>query len=62
VRVYELGFADRVISQELKEFFADKSVPNNYMLIHEFKQNRDALNDIFAGYPAYFSDVWARYA
>lgn len=61
VRLYELGFADRVISQELKEFLSDKSVPNNYMLIQEFNRNADALSGIFDQYPAYFSDVLGKY-
>jgi hypothetical protein len=60
VRLYELGFADRVISQELNEFFSGKSVRNNHMLKQEFKQNRNALSGIFAQYPAYFSDVCAK--
>lgn len=57
VRIYELGFSDRVVAQKLSGYMATKNVSNNYMLIQEIKNNMDEVRGILASYPSYFSDV-----
>ena len=61
VRVYELGFSERVIAQELSEVLKGLPVANRFMLIEQIKINRDELQRILDQYPAYFSEVLERY-
>ncbi len=61
VRLYELGFSDRVIAQELAVFFANRNVPNNYMLIERIRENEENLKQTLAPYPSYFSEILGKY-
>lgn len=57
VRIFELGFCDRVIAQNLGKYLAQKNVLNNYSLIQEIKENLNEVSDIISQYPSYFSSV-----
>ena len=61
VRIYELGFSDRVIAQKLGKYMATKNAPDNDMLIQEIKNSMDDLKSIVSRYPVYFSEVLSSY-
>ncbi len=57
VRVFELGFSDRVIAQKLGNYLEQKNVRNNFMLTQEIKKNIDEIRSILLPYPSYFLGV-----
>lgn len=55
IRLFELGFSDRVIAQDLSASLNLGSTPGN-KIIKKLKQNRDDAMDVMAKYPKYFQE------
>jgi len=55
IALYELGFSDRVISQDLAASLNLTATQKND-LVKAFKKNRDAAMVVMKKYPAYFQE------
>ena len=53
IALYELGFADRVVSTELSSFLGNVSL-NRGSIIRTIKRNEQKVRDLLEKYPSYF--------
>ena len=56
VCVYELGFADRIISQKIANEIRDYDCSTKKKTKSAIKNNREKLRELLANYPSYFMD------
>lgn len=56
VCVYELGFADRIISQKIAYEISDFDCSTKMKAKSAIKKNREGLRKLLANYPSYFMD------
>lgn len=56
VHIYELGFVDRVVSQKIGEFFANKFITFNskYDAIESIKQYSEEVSQLVSEFPSYY--------
>lgn len=54
--IYELGFADRIISQKLFEVIKDFECNNKKQVKNALKENRSEIKKILNNYPSYYMD------
>lgn len=59
ILLYEIGFSDRVISQELEQSL-DLTATQKQSLIDELKQNKTKAEEIMKKYPSYFQNVMSK--
>lgn len=52
--IYELGFADRIISQKLFEVISGFDCSNKKQVKNVLKKNKEKLKNILDGYPSYY--------
>lgn len=53
--LYELGFADRVIAQEISEPISNKA--NKMFIAHYLKMNSDEIQELLEDYPSYYTMI-----
>ena len=56
VYVYELGFADRIISQKIADEISEFDCSTKKKAKSAIKSNREKLKELLANYPSYFID------
>lgn len=56
VFIYELGFADRIISQKIADELSDFDCSTKNKTKSTIKGNREKLQELLANYPSYFLD------
>ena len=56
VCIYELGFADRIISQKIADEISDIDCSTKRETKSAIKNNREKLRELLANYPSYFMD------
>lgn len=56
VFIYELGFADRIISQKIADEISDFDCSTKKKTKSTIKSNREKLQELLANYPSYFLD------
>ena len=56
VFIYELGFADRIISQKIADEISDFDCSTKKKIKSTIKSNREKLQELLANYPSYFLD------
>lgn len=56
VFIYELGFADRIISQKIADEISDFDCSTKKKTRSTIKSNREKLQELLANYPSYFLD------
>ncbi len=56
VCIYELGFADRIISQKIANKISDFDCSTKKKTKSVIKKNREELRELLANYPSYFMD------
>ena len=56
VFIYELGFADRIISQKIADEISDFDCSTKNKTKSTIKNNREKLRELLANYPSYFLD------
>ena len=56
VYTYELGFADRIISQKITDEISDFDCSTKKKAKTVIKNNREKLRELLANYPSYFMD------
>ena len=56
VCIYELGFADRIISQKIADKISEFDCSTKKKIKSAIKSNREKLKELLANYPSYFID------
>jgi POLQ-like helicase len=61
VRIFELGFSDRIIASDIADYLSDENIATNIMLKEKLVEHSEEVQGIVDRFPSYFSDVLNKY-
>ncbi|WP_142433107.1 hypothetical protein [Enterococcus mundtii] len=61
INIYELGFSDRVICQEINNVLSGLNLTTKSKCKRVIKRNKDLLREAISRYPSYFSELLNRF-